>query len=333
MKPSLCRGLGLGVLTLALAACAPTTPENSPQSTSSDAPTTATSAQFPVTVENCGREVTIAQQPTRVVGIEGAAETLLALGAADQTAGYFGAAPENLPDYLATNARETKHLGSSFPFPTAEQVLSNTPDLVVLYGFGDSGDLAKQLDAQQVPYLQLSETCDEADHTVEGYFNDVRTISTALGQAEAGNKLVEEWTAQLPARVAPAPDAPRVVVYGNMDPSQPFVSGSASFVQDQLDFAGGINAYADQDTGYLTPSWEDIASRQPDIIFSGGGGGEETRQGIEDYLTANAALAQMPAVKNNRIITIDYAKNVPGPQAIQGILEIREAVENAKAGS
>lgn len=269
----------------------------------------------------------------QVIGIEGAAETLFALGAEEQTAGYFGAAPDALPDYLAEPARKTERLGSSFPFPSAEQVLSNSPDLVVLYGFGDSGDLAKQLDAQQIPYLLLSETCDEPDPTVEGYFTDVKTIATALGHAQDGIKLVEDWKSRLPERTSPGKDAPKIVVYGNTDPSQPFVSGANSFVQDQIDYAGGVNAYADQDTGYLTPSWEDIASRNPDIIFSGGGGGDEVSQSIKDYLMSNAALAQMPAVVNDRIITINYAKNVPGPQAVEGILEIRNAVENAKIGS
>lgn len=326
VNPSLCRGLGFGILVLALAACTPSTPGDNTS-------TSPAAAQFPLTVNNCGREVTIPEQPTRVIGIEGAAETLFALGAEEQTVGYFGSSPDSLPDYLAEPAGKTEYLGSSFPFPTAERVLENSPDLVVLYGFGDSGDLAEQLDAQQIPYLLLSETCDTPDPTIEGYFTDVKTIATALGHAEEGVQLVEDWKSRLPERTSPSEDAPKIVVYGNTDPSQPFVSGGNSFVQGQIDYAGGVNAYADQDMGYLTPSWEDIASRKPDIILSGAGGGEETRQDIENYLMSNAALAQMPAVMNHRIVSIDYAKNVPGPQSIEGILEIREAVENAKTGS
>ncbi len=335
MTPPLSRAPGLLVLALtacAVAACAPAAPASNAGSATGTSPGTA-AAQFPVTVRNCGRDVTIPQRPARVVGMEGAAETLFALGAADQVAGYFGAAPEKLPADLAAGARQTTHLGKSFPFPAPEQVLAKNPDLVVLYGSGDSGNLVKQLDAQKIPYLQLSESCDKPDHTVQGYFGDVQTIATALGRAEEGSKLVGQWKAKLPAPATPPANAPKVVVYGNMDPAKPFVSGSGSFVQDQLTYAGGINAYADQDKGYLTPTWEDIASRKPDIIFSGGGGGEETRKGIENYLTGNAALAQMPAVKNKQIINLDYAKNVPGPQAIQGILEIRDAVKNAKTGS
>ncbi|MGY5765361.1 iron chelate uptake ABC transporter family permease subunit [Brachybacterium sp. DNPG3] len=261
------RGLAAGVLALALASCAPAVPEQAAAGTASDGGSASASAgadasadagatvTYPVTVENCGREVTLDSAPQRVVGVEGAAETLFALGVADQTVGYFGTAPESLPDDLAAQAEQTEHLGSSFPFPTAEQVIENDPDLVVLYGFGDSGELAEQLDAQQIPYLQLSETCDEPDHTVEGYFADVETIATALGDAAAGEELVAQWRSELPERTEVASDAPTVVVYGNMDPSQPFVSGAGSFVQDQLDYAGGINSYADSPEGYLTPSW------------------------------------------------------------------------------
>lgn len=316
--------LTTAVLAAALTACAPPAPVDEPE------PTADVAASYPVTVENCGREVTIADRPTAVVGFDGAAETVFALDASDQLAGYFGTAPDGLPADLAPAASQTTHLGGTFPFPSTEQVLEQQPDLVLAYGFGDDGALADQLDTLAIPYLVLSEACDDPDPTVEGYLTDVTTIATALGIPDAGADLVEDWRDQLPAPVAPGDDAPVVVVYGNQDPTQPFVSTGASFVQDQLDWAGAVNAYADEDEGYLSPSWEDIASRNPDLIFSGGGGGEPIRQGLVDYLNANAALATMPAAQNDAVVTIEYAQNIPGPQAIAGITTIAEAVEDAR---
>lgn len=321
-KRALPAAAGLGALLL-LAACAPSTPAQT-QSTA------AVDAAYPLTVENCGREVTIEQRPERIVGFDGAAETLFALGAAEQLAGYFGASPDSLPDDLAEQATQTERFGGTFPFPSAEQLLERQPDLVVAYGFGDqAGSIPQRLDEAGIPYLNLSEACEDgADHTLEAYFADTDTIAEAIGTPQAGTELTTAWREEIEQLVTPGGQAPSVVVYGNQDPSDPFVSGAASFVQDQLEHAGAVNAYADEDSGYLTPSWEDIASRSPDIILSAGGGGDEVRDGIVDFLRGNAALSQIPAVVEDRVITLDYSKNIPGPQAIQGIREIAQAVDD-----
>lgn len=316
------------VVGLVLTGCAPSSSEGGDaESTSAD------DASYPMTVTNCGREVIIEKKPENIVAFDGAAETLLALKASDQMAGYFGAQAEDLPADLGEESRKTEVLGSTFPFPKAEQVLENKPDLIVAYGFGTDGELGEKLDQAEIPYLNLSEACEtDQDFTVDGYLNDVEMIADALGKPDEGKALVEKWQGELDGLTVEegGGDKPSVVVSGNQDVKKPFISGSTSFVNDQISRAGGSNAYADEEKSYVSPSWEDVASRKPDIIVDGSGGGDAGTDDLRKFLEGNGALNQMPAVKNGNIVTVDYSENIPGPQAIEGIKKISEAINTAR---
>lgn len=325
--PASAAALATALTVALLTGCAPSKPEQDASTEAGDG--------FPVTVENCGQNVTIEKKPEKIVGFDGAAETLFALGAGDQVAGYFGAAPDDLPENLAAEAKKTENLGGTFPFPSAEAVLDLQPDLIVAYGFNDEGgSLVKRLDELKIPYLNLSEACEnEPDATVDGYLTDVRTIGEAIGAKDAGEKLTDEWKSSIDAVEKPSGTPPTAVINGNQDPSKPYVSGGGSFADELLTRAGLENAYADEKKSFVTPSWEDVATRNPDIIFSGGGGGDEVRDGLLEHLKSNPALAKMNAVKTDgRVITLDYSRNVPGPQAIDGIIQMAEAAAQVSGG-
>src|SRR5699024_7444219 len=95
--------LAVGLLALTLASCS-STPETSAAPT--DATTTpATSAtQYPLTLDNCGVEVTFDAAPTAVVTIKSSTtEMLLALGVGDRIVGT--AYPDGpVADWLAEDA-------------------------------------------------------------------------------------------------------------------------------------------------------------------------------------------------------------------------------------
>jgi len=298
------------------------------ESTAAADPTgTAGTDSWPRTVTNCGEEVTIEAPPERIVGVEGAAETVLALGAGDQLAGWFGNEASALPEALRVEAEKAEYLGGSFPAPTLEDVSAPEPDLVVLYGYTEEAGLTKQaFDDLGVPTLVLSETCAEgADPTVEGYFADVETIAHAIGSDEQAATLVESWRSTIEeATATPLDDEVTVFINGNPDPSSPFASGGGSLADDQIRIAGGVNAFGDVDDAFLEPSWEEVATRDPDVIVDGSGGLEESTEALRSYLSENAALSQMTAVREDAFLTIEYYDNVPGPRVVDGVVKIAE---------
>ena len=129
------RATGALVLALALTGCATATPgsEASPAAQApSGSPSTGSptaGAGFPLTVTNCGVEVTIPAAPERVVAIKSSTtELTLALGLADRLVGAAfldGPIEESLAE-----------AGSQVPIiseqvPSAEAVLELEPDLVL----------------------------------------------------------------------------------------------------------------------------------------------------------------------------------------------------------
>lgn len=292
-----------------------------------DASTESSAAAWPRTVTNCGEEVTIEAPPERIVGVEGAAETVMALGAGDQLAGWFGNDAKSLPDDLRSEAEKSKYLGGSWPSPTLEDVVAPEPDLVVLYGYSEEAGMTKEaFDELGVPTLVLSETCAKgADSTVEGYFGDVETIAHAIGADEAASGLVETWRGEIAtATETPVDGEPSVFINGNTDPASPFASGGGSLADDQIRIAGGRNIFGDTDDAFLEPSWEEVATRNPDVIVDGSGGLEESTAALRAYLAGDAALSQMAAVRDDAFLTIEYYDNVPGPRVVDGIVKIAE---------
>lgn len=291
-------------------------------------PTGSGSAEaWPRTVTNCGEEVTIEARPERIVGIEGAAETVMALGAGDQLAGWFGNEAAALPADLRSEAEQAEHLGGSFPSPTLEDVVAPEPDLVILYGYSEEAGLTQQAFADLgVPTLVLSETCaDGADPTVEDYFGDVETIAHAIGADEQGEALVEGWRSEIDqATSTPLEEEVSVFINGNPDPTSPFASGGGSLADDQIRIAGGVNAFGDTDDAFLEPSWEEVATRDPDVIVDGSGGLEESTAALRSYLSEDPALSRMTAVRDDAFLTIEYYDNVPGPRVVDGIVKIAE---------
>ncbi|WP_161962399.1 ABC transporter substrate-binding protein [Nocardioides speluncae] len=282
---------------------------------------------WPRTVTNCGREVTIEAQPTRIVGFEGAAETVFALGAGDQMAGYFGSERAALPEDLATEAAEAEHLGGSFPTPKLEALIEPDPDLIVLYGYNQEAGITQEaLDKLGVPHLILSEQCPESpDNTVEGYFEDAETFATAIGADEAGKTVVGGWRTEIEkATATPVEGEPTVFIMGSPDPKSPFASGGASLADEQITLAGGSNLFGDTDEAFLEPSWEEIADRNPDVIVDGSGGKDESMAALKKYLKGDAALSGITAVKDDRFLVLDYYDNVPGPRVVDGVVKLAE---------
>ncbi|MDP3890291.1 MAG: iron transporter, partial [Nocardioides sp.] len=86
----------------------------------------------------------------------------------------------------------------------------------------------------------------------------------------------------------------------------------------------GVNAFGDTDEAFLSPTWEEVATRDPDVIVDGSGGLEESMAALQDYLRKDSALSRMTAVENDSFLVIDYYDNVPGPRAVDGVVKLAE---------
>ncbi|MGH3928247.1 MAG: hypothetical protein ACRDTT_36200 [Pseudonocardiaceae bacterium] len=139
---------------------------------------------FPMTVENCGREVRIEARPERVIAIDdnpvslvyGAAATDKLIARADQ-----GDAAPYTPDIQAA-VEDVPQLGSGGDL-SLEVVLAADPDLVI--GTGQEAFTPESLEAAGIPMLVATGFCDSVEGGDEVSATTSRTCSATSSRTSS----------------------------------------------------------------------------------------------------------------------------------------------------
>ena len=289
---------------------------------------------YPVTVENCGRTLTLDAAPSRVLlNYHPEAEIFVGLGLADLAigrAGYEGAlsTPPILKEQAADLAKIPVVTDNNYP-PLKEQLLTMRPDFMLGYGIFDVGG-----DTEGVPGLATMEqleaagvttylvTCpDGVDDPGGGYgldtldatYRSILDIGRIFGVSERAEKRVADMKAQIAsvqARVAS--DPLKVFVYGGgTGPVQ--VGGGKGIISELLQAAGAENVFADEGQ-YFEASLESVAARPADafMIFADYEEATKRLDAAEETAFLFGAFPNMPASKNQRVAVTDYVYTAPG---------------------
>ncbi|MFT3854513.1 MAG: ABC transporter substrate-binding protein [Ilumatobacteraceae bacterium] len=337
-----CLAAGL-TLAIALAACGSddsasptTTPANTATTSAATGVSAAPSAPagdgaFPMTVQVCGRDWHFDEPPQRIVTTDTPMLDLaIMLGVQDRVVGYFGSV-DHLDPSVQAAAAGLQRLGDNWPYPTLEAVLAGDPDLVLSYGYNaEAGFTADRLQEEGIANFTVTEGCDDFDgtSTVETYYDDVRTLATILGVGDRAEALIHGWEARVDAvrAAAPAGEPIRVLNTGSGDPASPFVSAARAVGHDLIEIAGGTDVFGDTDAAYLSPTWEEVVARDPQLIIESSGFGEQGLEDVKAHLRSNPALATMSAVVDDHFTWITYEQGVPGPQMFTGLETISAAI-------
>lgn len=274
-----------------------------------------------ITVENCGREVTLDHVPDAVVGMHPAqTELLLRLGLADRLVGQAQAAAQALPDDVASQAADVPVIGDMMP-PSREDLLAVQPDFVyspTTYEFSADQGFAsiEQLDEAGAAVYVATGGCEDRRMTgeVADLFTDLENLGTIFGVQDEAARLTAENRAVLDEVAAATADVDRLRV------AQVYVEGGtlqaigAGIEYDILRLAGADNVYAPEQEAFadffaatITP--ESLAAEQPDaIVFAAYD--EEHEAATRAYLTST--FPDMPAVAENRLIAVSSSDMFPG---------------------
>jgi len=85
------------------------------------------------------------------------------------------------------------------------------------------------------------------------------------------------------------------------------------------------NIFADTPGSWTPVSWEAVIARNPDVIVLANAAWSTTEQ-KRTLLMARKALAGIDAIKNNRIIEIDFAYTTPGIRNVAAVRKLAEAL-------
>lgn len=284
---------------------------------------------YPLTLQNCGVEVTFEAAPDSAVTVgQAATEVLYSLGLAEKVKGTSVWFTEVLPEYKDVNDGIERLADND---PSFESVVNKRPGLVAIqyeWHVGPQGIVAtrEQFGDLNIPTYVLPADCAGKDNTVgsdgtrtamfsmDGIYQGVAELAQIFNVPERGEALVADLKARETAAVEAAKqldlnDASAMFWFSSAEMDvDPYVAGRKGppgYMMQQL----GLKNIIESDEEWPTVSWETIARANPSIIVVA----KMDRRRFEaddvekklEFLKSDPVASQMDAVKNNRIVVLD----------------------------
>lgn len=302
---------------------------------SADQGTRTAAEGYPMTVRNCGRDVTIEKRPEKLYVIGGEAGTLVhAAGGTDRIGTFSPLAGEPLGDAEEALKQRTQAPIKSSKDISREAIIAASPDLVVTYGLNEFGpeDLAEA----GIPTLVISGYCggfgagqsDVTDPLGE-LFSDVETLGKVLGTGEQATRAA----AGLRDRVEAVREKARQTPPANRETAAVFVAtsdsplgayGRRSMVHQQLEGVGLSNVFEGTDERYFEPNTESLVSSAPKRLIALYEPGDIDEKSVREALTGRSELATIPAIAEGRVLVLDFYYSGHGTLAVDGIERLAE---------
>lgn len=265
------------------------------------------------TYENCGRPLSLAHPPQRIVALnQHSADTLLAL---DVGPALIGIA------YIDDDGAAIEHGAYrgvpviSKLYPSAEVLYAQRADLVV-GGFASAFDQhlssRPMLASQGIASYLMESGCDGRSTDFFRHIrHDLLTLGALVQRPEQAQRLITSMDADLAQAAAlHGSGKPLSVFYLDSEADGLDSVGKNGFITALLSAAGARNTFADVDIPRLSVSRETLLDSDPDVILLADAVWSPASR-KRQLLTRDPVLSQLRAVKENRLIDIPFAHLVP----------------------
>nr|WP_243627767.1 ABC transporter substrate-binding protein [Rhodovulum sp. BSW8] len=314
-------------------------------------PLYAQETDYPLTLTNCGLEVSFDAAPDSVVTIgQSATEILYSLGLAPKVSGTSVWFNPVLPEYAEVNDGIERLADND---PSFESVVGKKPGLVAVqyeWHVGESGIVATRGMFHEVgiPTYILPADCDTKDNSTGGdgtrtgafetasVYKGIRELAAIFDVQPAGDALVSDLQATESAAIARAEelelpeDLSAVFWFSSADLEiDPYVAGrlgAPGYMMSKL----GIENVIESDEEWPTVGWESIARADPDIIVVASMDrrrfpADDVEKKLE-FLRTDPVASQMTAVRDGRIVQMDAHAMSATMRSIYGLQALSEAL-------
>ena len=298
------------------------------------AATSAAAQAYPVTVASCNRDVTFKEPPARAVSNDvNLTEMMLALGLSDRMVGYTGVSEwKTLDEALRANVEQLPELSPDYP--TKEVLLGADADFYFAgwnYGMKVGGEVTPETLSQfDIAVYELTESCihimERPRSSMDDMYVDLLNLGKIFGVEDKAEALVAGYKQELAEFTASLPDSetpPKVFVYDSGE-GKPFTAGRFAIPTALIEAAGGTNIMDDLASSWAEIGWEPVIERNPDVILIVNYGNVTAEQKIE-FMKGNPAFKDIPAVRNDRFVVLEYVEATPGPRNIAAIKRLAAA--------
>ena len=304
---------------------------------------------YPLTLKNCGRDVTFKHAPERAVAVgQSSAEIMYLLGLGDNMVGTAVWIGPVLKGYEEANAK-VKRLADNDP--SFESVLAEKPDMVAAqfqWHVGPEGIVAKpeQFEELGIPVYTAPADCvgkdnsgggDGVRHTVftmDLIYQEVEELAQIFNVQDRGAQVVADLKAREEAarkKVSSVEGKLSAVVWFSsaeldIDPYVAGKNGAPAYILKTL----GIDNIIDSEEEWPTVGWETIAKANPTMIVAGTM--DRRRFPADDvavkreFLKTDPVASLMPAVKEGHVFDMDAQAMNPTIRTIEGIETLADAI-------
>ncbi len=211
-----------------------------------------------------------------------------------------------------------------------DQIKQLAPDVVITQAQCEVCAVSlKEVEEALENYLDKEATIISLQPTsLDDIFNDILTVATALNVTDAGNALLEELNERVDIvrhKLKFSDSKPTVACIEWLEPMM--ISGN--WLPELVSIAGGTPILAEQGKHSPYVSWDDIISKDPEVLIMMPCGFSIERTLREmDILLQQPGFGILKAVKNNRIYIADGNQyfNRPGPRIVDSIEILAEII-------
>ncbi|WKG01568.1 ABC transporter substrate-binding protein [Mycolicibacterium sp. HK-90] len=296
------------------------------------------STSYPLTIENCGVNVTFDGPPRRAVSLyQSSTEIMLALGLADRMVGTSTWFDPVLPELAADNATVPRLADND---PGLETVLVVEPDLVTsasAHTFTPAVVADRSRFAQLgIPTYQSPSVCTGArvdgetvtrtePLTLDTLYREIRELAEIFDVQQRGQDLLDRLLRRLddvPSSVAPDTS----VAFWFSGLRTPYLAGCCSAPGLYATELGVTNVFADAREDWPEVSWEALADRDPDVLVLA----DLNRRRVDGdaldskvkFLESNPVTRNMSAVRAKRYVVLTGSELDPGIREIDAVVKL-----------
>ncbi|MFS2150300.1 ABC transporter substrate-binding protein [Rhizobium sp. Rhizsp42] len=311
----------------------------------------AAATTYPLTITNCGQQVTFDSAPKKTVSIgQGMTEILYSLGLADKIVGTAVWVGPVLPAYAEVN-QKIKRLADNDP--SFESVVGQEPDLVAAefeWHVGTQGSVGKR---EQFAGLGIKTYVSPADcvakvntdggdgvrselFTMELIYQEIAELAEIYDIQDRGAALIADLKKREADAVASlggsAKDLPVAFWFSSKEvQGDAFIAGKNSAPAYILKTLGARNVVSTEEEWPLV-GWETIAQANPAVIVIATM--DRRRYAADDpkvkidFLEKDPVTSQLDAVKNRHFVEMDAQSMNPTIRTIDGLERLAVGIKS-----
>ncbi|WP_179032308.1 ABC transporter substrate-binding protein [Paenibacillus kribbensis] len=269
-----------------------------------------------VELENMGVKMIFPEAPKRAVTLnQHATEVMLALGLESSMVGTAYLDDQILPEYK-TQYDKIPVLAKQYP--SKEVFMAAAPDFAYAgwkSAFNDKNLGSREELAEQGVATYVQESSNKPGPTLEDVYLDILNIGRIFRVEDRADKLVGDIRKQVQSiqtQIGTVEKAPKVFVYDSGE-DKPFTAAN-NYLTSLIKSVKAKNIFDDINKSFAEVSWEEVVSRNPDVIVILDYG-DTSLEDKEKLLLSKPALAGVEAIKNKRFIVLPLSAAAEGIRA------------------